>query len=92
MRCKAETAERFCHELRRPHADLLRDGVYELRAKAGRVNYRILYFFDGTSAIVLSHGLTKEKAVPAVDVERAVTRKKCYEKDRSRHTAKEDVL
>ncbi len=34
-------------ELRRPVADILRDGIYELRVKVGRVNYRILYFFCG---------------------------------------------
>jgi putative component of toxin-antitoxin plasmid stabilization module len=34
-------------ELRRPEADMLRDGIYELRAREGRVNYRILYFFHG---------------------------------------------
>ena len=28
----------FGHELRRPHADMLRDGVYELRTRVGRVN------------------------------------------------------
>jgi len=33
------------HELRRPEADFLRDGIYELRARLGTVNYRILYFF-----------------------------------------------
>jgi phage-related protein len=32
------------HELRRPEADYLRDGLYELRARRGRVRYRILYF------------------------------------------------
>jgi ribosome-binding protein aMBF1 (putative translation factor) len=37
------------HELRRPHADYLRDGIYELRAKRGRVNYRVLYFFHATA-------------------------------------------
>ncbi len=35
----------FGHELRRPLADLLKDGVYELRVRKGHVNYRILYFF-----------------------------------------------
>ena len=35
------------HELRRPLADILRDGIYELRIRKGRVNYRILYFFHG---------------------------------------------
>ncbi len=30
------------HELRRPEADFLRDGIYELRASYLGVNYRIL--------------------------------------------------
>jgi phage-related protein len=34
----------FGHELRRPNADYLRDGIYELRVRRGKVNYRILYF------------------------------------------------
>ena len=37
------------HELRRPTADFLRDGIYELRVRRGRVNYRLLYFFHGRS-------------------------------------------
>ncbi len=40
------------YEARRPHADYLRDGIYELRAKWGTVNYRILYFFHETVAAV----------------------------------------
>jgi len=31
------------YELRRPEADLLRDGIYKLRARLGTVNYRVLY-------------------------------------------------
>src|SRR6266498_2849604 len=54
----------FGYELRRPHVDMLRDGIYELRTKRGRVNYRILYFFHGRNTIVLAHALTKERAVP----------------------------
>jgi hypothetical protein len=33
-------------ELRRPEADFLRDGIYELRVRAQRVNFRLLYFFS----------------------------------------------
>src|SRR5947199_588549 len=32
------------HDLRRPVADFLRDGIYELRPSYQGVNYRILYF------------------------------------------------
>ena len=34
------------HELRRPEADFLRDGIYELRATARGVHYRVLCFFS----------------------------------------------
>jgi phage-related protein len=58
------------HELRRPYADYLRAGVHELRARVGRVNYRILYFF-GDDEIILSHGFTKEREIPDAEIERA---------------------
>lgn len=38
--------EDFGHELRRPEADYLRDGIYELRASYQGVHYRMLYFFS----------------------------------------------
>ena len=43
----SQLLEQFGHELRRPRADMLRDGVYELRTRVGNVNYRILYGFIG---------------------------------------------
>lgn len=43
------------HELRRPLADLLRDGIYELRPSYQGVHYRILYFFSGKDVVVVSH-------------------------------------
>jgi hypothetical protein len=56
--------EEMGHELRRPEADYLRDGIHELRASLGGVHYRILYFFHGNLAAVISHGITKEQRVP----------------------------
>jgi len=76
------------YELRRPEADFLRDGVYELRVRHGRVNYRILYFFHQTAAVV-AHGLTKEDKVPDPDIELALSRKRKYELDPERHTYRE---
>ena len=52
------------HELRRPAADFLRDGIYELRPSYQGVNYRILYFFAGRDIVVVSHGLKEEREVP----------------------------
>jgi len=66
------------HELRRPIADLLRDGIYELRPSCAGVHYRILYFFAGKDVVVVSHGLTKEATVPAADIERALARRKNF--------------
>src|SRR5579863_6165563 len=68
------------HELRRPAADFLRDGIYELRAKQGHVQYRILYFFHGRNVAILAHSLTKEDEIPAVEIERALKRKREFEK------------
>jgi len=75
----------FGHELRRPHADYLRDGIYELRVKHGRVNHRILYFFFGGSAVVISHGLIKEDRVPAADIESALDRKRSFQEEPEQH-------
>ena len=73
------------HELRRPEADFLRDGIYELRARQGHVNYRILYCFHGRHATVLLHALTKEAAVPKGDIERALQRKALVEQAPDKH-------
>ncbi len=78
------------HELRRPAADLLRDGIYELRAKQGHVQYRILYFFHGRNVAILAHALTKEETIPPVDIERALKRKREFENDPEGHTYAED--
>src|SRR5260370_35160952 len=76
------------HDLRRPIADLLREGIYELRPSYQGVNYRILYFFSGRDLVVLSHGITKEGAVPGVEIERAIERKNKFEADPKKNTYK----
>lgn len=84
--------ERLCelgHELRRPEADLLRDGIYELRVELQGINYRILYFFHGRTAAVLAHGLVKERAVPSREIDVALARKRLFEQDPERHTYQE---
>jgi phage-related protein len=74
------------HELRRPEADLLRDKIYELRVGLQGQNYRILYFFHGTIAAVLAHGLVKERAVPPAGIERAIERRLRFEANPATHT------
>jgi phage-related protein len=72
------------HELRRPEADYLRDGVYELRVRHMHGNYRLLYFFSEQRAI-LSHGITKEDKVLDKDIDLAVSRLHKFERNPDRH-------
>jgi phage-related protein len=86
---KIERLRELGHELRRPEADLLRNGVYELRVGREGMNYRILYFFHGRVAAVLAHGLTKEQEIPVKDIEQALERKRLFEQDPEGHTYRE---
>ena len=86
---RLERLREMGHELRRPEADFLRDGIYELRVSLQGVHHRILYFFHGAVAAVVSHGLIKERAVPPSEIERAVERKKRFEANPRKHTYEE---
>lgn len=58
-RVKIERLRGLGHELRRPEADYLRDGVYELRVRMQRVNYRMMSFFRGRLQPFFLTGLQK---------------------------------
>jgi hypothetical protein len=73
-------------ELRRPEADFVRDGIYELRATYQGVHCRLLYCFAGRSIAVLSHGLTKLREVPNKEIEIAIKRKRQVAADFERYT------
>ena len=85
-RVKIERLAEMGHELRRPETDLLRDKIYELRATSNGVHYRLLYFFHGNTAAVLTSGITKEDRVPPVEIERAIAMKKSFEANPTKHT------
>ena len=74
------------HELRRPEADILHDGIHELRIGLHHINYRILYFFHGRVAAILAHGLTKESRIPEAAIEVALSRKREFERAPARHS------
>ncbi|WP_309736949.1 type II toxin-antitoxin system RelE/ParE family toxin [Chamaesiphon sp. OTE_75_metabat_556] len=79
------------HELRRPLADFLRDGIYELRASHRRLQYRILYFFHGRNIAIIAHAIVKEDAaVPDVDIDRAIERQCLFVADPTKHTYQEE--
>lgn len=73
-RCVARILElrRTGHEMRRPASDYLRDGIRELRTRHGKSQYRILYSFVGKDIAILTHGITKESAIPAQEIEFAI--------------------
>ncbi len=58
--------------LPRPYADLLQEGIHELRVKVSGQQVRILYFFCYRSYIVLTHAFTKSSArVPSREIRKA---------------------
>jgi phage-related protein len=88
VKCLArlEALQEYGNELRRPIADYLRDGIYELRTSVQHVNYRMLYTFVGQNVALLSHGLVKESKVPPAEIDLAVERKKRFEVDPEKHS------
>ncbi|MCK4766112.1 MAG: type II toxin-antitoxin system RelE/ParE family toxin [Candidatus Aminicenantes bacterium] len=58
--------------LPRPYADLLDDGIHELRIKLSGNQVRILYFFCYKNYIVLTHAFTKTTGkVPKSEIKKA---------------------
>ena len=74
------------HALRRPHCDLLDEKIYELRFRKGHKNFRVLYFFWGTIAVVLSHGLVKVGKIPKAEIQRALRYKARFMAEPDKHT------
>jgi len=65
----------------------LRDDIFELRIRHGKINFRILYFFAPKFGFAcLSHGITKESEVPVVEIERAIANKKLVMSDPEKYT------
>jgi phage-related protein len=86
-RGKIELLRTHGHQLKRPHAAYLGDGLYELRTRMGSVNYRMLYFFHDRAAVVLAHGFEKKQArVPDRDLRLADRRRRVFEDDPAAHT------
>lgn len=83
---RLERLRQLGHELRRPEADTLRDGIHELRARLGHVNYRILYSIHERVVAVLLHALVKKDVVPEADIDLAVVRKNAFSRDPEGHT------
>ncbi len=83
---KIRRLEKMGLELRRPECDYLSEGIYELRVKGNKVNYRILYAFSGKNAVLLSHGCTKGRKVPRKEIKRAMKNLAEYKRNPRKHT------
>jgi len=86
---RIERLAQMGNELRRPEADYIEDGIYELRVALQGINYRMLYFYHEKQG-VLSHGLIKESRVPPNDIELAIKRKTIFEENSDGHTYREE--
>lgn len=89
---KLERLAQLGHELRRPEADFLRDKIYELRINHQGMNYRILYFFYQNQAVIISHGIIKEKQVPSAEIEQAIKNKIKFEQNPELHTYSQELI
>lgn len=80
------------YDLRRPQADYLDRDIRELRIVYNNNQFRILYFFYGRKAVVLTSGfLKKGSRVPIREIDRAVKCKVKYEKNPKLHTYIEEL-
>jgi len=75
------------HTARRPLVENLGGNIYELRTRIGTVNYRMLFSFDGRTAVLLTSGFTKEREIPAEELRRARRRLQEYQQDPANHYA-----
>jgi phage-related protein len=65
--------------LPRPYADLLLDGIHELRMKVSGNQVRILYFFVFENRIVLTHPFYKHVSkVPEKEINKAIQIREDY--------------
>lgn len=64
--------EEYGPHLPRPFADLVEDGIHELRLKLSGNQYRMLYFFCYGDYIILSHAFRKSvDKIPAAEIHKA---------------------
>lgn len=79
-----EKLEELGPNLPRPYADILTDGIHELRIKLSGDQVRILYFFIFQKYIILTHAFIKNTdKVPRREIKKA---KQCREDFEQRFT------
>ena len=79
IRAYIEELKQQGHNLRRPMADYIGEGIYELRPKDNRIFY---FFFLRESAVLLHAIRKKTKKIPDSDFQLCLKRKILTEKNR----------
>ena len=75
------------YNLREPYSKHLSEGIFELRAKVGSDNTRVLYFFYIDRRVILTNGFVKKtKKTPLKELEKA----KKYRQDYLRRKGVDD--
>lgn len=71
--------KQFGTQLKKPHADYLKDGIWELRTQQSNNIARILYFTVSGQKIILLHGFVKKtQKTPPAELNKAINNKKDY--------------
>ena len=71
----------FGNQLRRPVADHLGEGIFDFRPTHMGIHYRVLYFYHGRDAVVISHGIVKEAKVPRRELDLAIRHRQQFKLD-----------
>lgn len=59
------------NQLTRPQADILDDGIYELRTRRRKKQIRCLYFFHNRKIIVVTHGFIERENNTQQEIKKA---------------------
>lgn len=71
--------EEYGNSLDPPHVKILKDGLYELRIRVVKRQYRFIYFFINAHIIVVTHGMLKKvSAVPEAEIKKAKEYRSAY--------------
>ena len=87
IRAVIEQLSKQGHDCKDPYCRHLKEKIYELRARSGKLRLRLLFFFHKRTAVVLSHGFTKKRdKVPPKEIKKAIKHRELFESDPTRYT------
>jgi phage-related protein len=76
---KQQLLQDFGPQLRYPHTDHLREGLFELRFRGKEGQIRVLFFFFYGKRIIFTHGFIKKaQKAPRKEIELAEARRKDF--------------